>query len=256
MNSIADIFHHPKFERIDMRGRVKNLKNVYRTPSNIARCAFEILQNDSAINTYYKNSFYLDKSFLEDIECVLQDGSVNIKAMDDFSQLRGVLESLPVNETSVVLSNSKKSVEAIKEYALPRDKSIDVLTMQSIKGLEAQNIVIHNFLPFLQTTLKNDRKLFYRKIYVLLTRSKENLYVSIPEKLDENLPDEIKSVIETIKKYASIAKAAEGPSKGEKTVSSKIKLASIKPVLRDIKDGAELVVAGSELFAIIAGLFG
>ena len=158
----------------------------------------------------------LDKSFLEDIECVLQDGSVNIKAMDDFSQLRGVLESLPINETSVVLINSKKSVEAIKEYALPRDKSIDVLTMQSIKGLEAQNIVIHNFLPFLQTTLKNDRKLFFRKIYVLLTRSKENLYVSIPEKLDENLPNEIKSVIETIKKYASIAKAAEGPNKDEK----------------------------------------
>ena len=77
----------------------------------------------------------------------------------------------------------------------------------------------------------------------------------IPEKLDENLPAEIKNVIETIKKYASIAKAAEGPSKDEKTASSKIKLASIKPVLRDIKDGAELV-AGSELFAIIAGLFG
>ena len=136
---------------------------------------------------------------------------------------------------------------------MPRDKSIDVLTMQSIKGLEAQNIIIHNFLPFLQTTLKNDRKLFYRKIYVLLTRSKENLYVSIPEKLDENLPAEIKNTIETIKK---IRKHSKRPSKGEKTASSKIKLASIKPVLRDIKDGAELVVAGSELFAIIAGLFG
>ena len=49
--------------------------------------------------------------------------------MDDFAQLRGVLESLPANETSVVLSNSKKSVEAIKEYALPKDKNIDVLTM-------------------------------------------------------------------------------------------------------------------------------
>ena len=72
----------------------------------------------------------LDKSFLEDIECILQDGSVNIKAMDDFSQLRGVLESLPINETSVVLINGKKSVEAIKEYALPRDKSIDVLYTQ------------------------------------------------------------------------------------------------------------------------------
>ncbi|QPH88901.1 hypothetical protein [Campylobacter concisus] len=54
---------------------------------------------------------------------------MNIRAMDDFAQLRGILEFLPVNETSVVLSNSKKLVEAIKEYALPKDKNIDVLTM-------------------------------------------------------------------------------------------------------------------------------
>lgn len=75
----------------------------------------------------------------------------------------------------------------------------------------------------------------------------------IPEKLDENLPAEIKNVIETIKKYASIAKAAEGPSKGEKTASSKIKLASIKPVLRDIKDGAELVVVGKRALCYNSG---
>ena len=148
---------------------------------------------------------------LEDIECVLQDGSLNIRAMDDFAQLRGILEFLPINETSVVLSNSKKLVEAIKEYALPRDKSIDVLTMQSIKGLEAKIIFIQNFWRFLKTTLKNDRKLFYRKIYVLLTRSKENLYVSIPEKLDKNLPTEIKNVIETIKirKHSKSCRRAE-----------------------------------------------
>ena len=84
-----------------------------------------------------------------------------------------------------------------------------------------QNIVIHNFLLFLQTTLKNDRKLFYRKIYVLLTRSKENLYILTSEKFDENLPAEIKNVIETIKKYASIAKAAEGPSKDKKPQAQK-----------------------------------
>ena len=82
-------------------------------------------------------------------------------------------------------------------------------------------IVIHNFLLFLQTTLKNDRKLFYRKIYVLLTRSKENLYILTSEKFDENLPAEIKNVIETIKKYASIAKAAEGPSKDKKPQAQK-----------------------------------
>ena len=117
-------------------------------------------------------------------------------------------------------------------------------------------IVIHNFLLFLQTTLKNDRKLFYRKIYVLLTRSKENLYVLIPEKFDENLPAEIKNVIETIKKIRKHSKSCRRAEQRQKTASSKIKLASIKPVLRDIKDRAELVVAGSELFAIIAGLFG
>ena len=82
---------------------------------------------------------------------------------------------------------------------MPEGKNIEVLTIQSIKGLEAQNVIIHTFLPFLQTIYKNEMALFYRKIYVLLTRSRENLYISLPKNLDENLPDEIKQVIEVIK---------------------------------------------------------
>ena len=58
---------------------------------------------------------------------------------------------MPDGETSVVLSNSKVAVNAIKESVLPEGKNVEVLTMQSIKGLEAQNVIIHNFLPFLQT---------------------------------------------------------------------------------------------------------
>ncbi len=154
----------------------------------------------------------------------------------------------------MVLSSSKVAVNAIKESVLPEGKNIEVLTTQSIKGLEAQNVIIHNFLPFLQTIYKNERALFYRKIYVLLTRSRENLYISLPKNLDENLPDEIKKVIEIIKKYANLTQALPEPE-GDKNTRSSLKLASIRPVLRDIKDGAELVVAGSELFAIIAGLF-
>ena len=254
MNNIADIFHHPKFERIDMRGRVKNLKNVYRTPSNIARCAFEILQKDSAINDYYKKSFYLNQDFISDIQCILQDGSIKVAELDEFAELKKCLKALPNGETSVVLSNSKVAVSAIKESVLPEGKNIEVLTMQSIKGLEAQNVIIHNFLPFLQTIYKNERALFYRKIYVLLTRSRENLYISLPKNLDENLPDEIKQVIGVIKKYASITQ--DLPQKNEEIKEkSSLKLASIRPVLRDVKEGAELVVAGSQLFAIIAGLF-
>ena len=154
----------------------------------------------------------------------------------------------------MVLSSSKIAVNAIKESVLPEGKNIEVLTMQSIKGLEAQNIIIHNFLPFLQTIYKNERALFYRKIYVLLTRSRENLYISLPQKLDENLPDEIKQVVEIMTKYANLTQVLPEPE-GDKKTRSSLKLASIRPVLRDIKDGAELVVAGSELFAIIAGLF-
>ncbi|WP_462106006.1 hypothetical protein [Campylobacter concisus] len=68
------------------------------------------------------------------------------------------------------------------------------------------------------------------------------------------MPDEIKKVVEIIKKYATITQ--DLPPKNEQIKEkSSLKLASIKPVLRDVKDGAELVVAGSQLFAIIAGLF-
>ena len=163
MNNIADIFHHPKFEKIDMRGRVKILKNVFRKPSNIARCAFEILQKDSAINDYYKKSFYLSHDFISDIQCILQDGSIKVVELDEFSELKKCIKALPDGEISVVLSNSKVAVNAIKESILPEGKNIEVLTMQSIKGLEAQNVIIHNFLPFLQTIYKNERELFIEK---------------------------------------------------------------------------------------------
>lgn len=77
MNDISSIFNHPKFEKIDMRGKVKNLKNVYRTPSNIAKCAFEILSNDEKLNKYYKKSaFYLKNDFLTDINFILEDGKI------------------------------------------------------------------------------------------------------------------------------------------------------------------------------------
>ena len=137
---------------------------------------------------------------------------------------------------------------------MPEGKNVEVLTIQSIKGLEVQNVIIHNFLSFLQTIYKNERALFYRKIYVLLTRSRENLYISLPKNLDENLPDEIKQVVEIIKKYANLTQVLPEPDEHKKP-SSSLKLASIRPVLRDVKEVGELVVTGSQLFAIIAGLF-
>lgn len=62
------------------------------------------------------------------------------------------------------------------------------------------------------------------------------------------MPDGIKQVIDVIKKYASITQDLPKKSELIKERSS-LKLASIRPVLRDVKEGAELVVAGSQLFA-------
>ena len=68
------------------------------------------------------------------------------------------------------------------------------------------------------------------------------------------MPDEIKQVMEVIKKYASIAQ--DLPPKNEQIKEkSSLKLASIRLALRDVKEVGELVVTGSQLFAIIAGLF-
>lgn len=255
MNSIADVFHHPKFSKISMQGRVKNLKNVYRTPSNIAKCAFEILANDKKINDYYQKSFYLSQNsgFLDEINCILASGEIKIVNVDDFSRLKPFLAGINDDDT-VVLSNSKKSVEAIKTLS---DKA--TLSMQGIKGLEAECVIIHNFLAFLKVIFTYDREIFYRKIYVLLTRSGAKLYISLPENIDENLAPEIKNVINTIKTYASNSKNGKTQESDEKSGEDKsqnsLRLARIRPVLHDVKEGLELVVAGSELFGIIAGLF-
>ena len=103
-----------------MRGRVKNLKNVYRTPLSIARCAFEILQKDSAINDYYKKDFYLNQDFISDIQCILQDGSIKVAELDEFEGLKKYLKALPNGETSVVLSSSKVRCKCHKREYLTR----------------------------------------------------------------------------------------------------------------------------------------
>ena len=75
----------------------------------------------------------------------MQDGSIKVAELDEFSELKKCLKALLNGETSVVLSSSKVAVNAIKESVLREGKNIEVLTMQSIKGLEAQNVIIHNF---------------------------------------------------------------------------------------------------------------
>lgn len=250
MNNISDVFHHKKFEKLSMQGRVKNLKNVYRTPSNIAKCAFEILSNDENINQYYKKSYYLKDSFLNDINFILEDGKIFLDNWNNFDDLKVVLEKL--SEDTIVLAYTNAQVEYITKIVNSMNKQdfIKVMAIQSVKGLESKNVIIVNFDRFLSTCLKSERDIFYRKLYVVLTRASNQLFISIDE---ANLQDETsKKIVEILKKYKTPKQEINIKVDDKPNLS---KLSKIKLSKDELKKTGELVVLGAELFAVIAGLF-
>ncbi|KLE05365.1 AAA family ATPase [Aliarcobacter butzleri] len=250
MNDISYIFHHPKFEKLSMQGRVKNLKNVYRTPSNIAKCAFEILSNDENINQYYKKSYYLKDSFLNDINFILEDGKIFLDNWNNFDDLKEILEKL--EDETIVLTHTKKQVDAISSIvkSLKKEDFIKVMTIQSVKGLEAKNIIVLNFEKYLSMCLIADKDIFYRKLYVILTRASNQLFISFDE---TKIKDEIsKKIFEVLQKYKTATnqiniKIDEKPNL--------VNLSKVKISKDELKKTGELVVLGAELFAVIAGFF-
>ena len=252
MNDISNIFHHEKFEKLSMQGRVKNLKNVYRTPSNIAKCAFEILSNDDKLNQYYKKSYYLKDSFLNDINFVLEDGKIYLDNWNDLENLKDLLQK-QINET-IVLTPFKRQIEIIEKLikSINKEDLIKVMTIQSVKGLESKNILIMNFDSYLEKCVDAEKDIFYRKIYVILTRAQNELYISIDT---NNLADlQSKKIVEIINKYKTPSNQIT-----IKVQEDRLKIANLSKIVSNNKDEvkktAEIVVLGAELFAVIAGLF-
>ncbi|MEO1923160.1 MAG: hypothetical protein ABGX25_01425, partial [Nautiliaceae bacterium] len=128
-------------------------------------------------------------------------------------------------------------------------KNVKIMTMASVKGLEAQNIIIHNFGKFLANNSKQ-KDVFYRQIYVLLTRAQEKITLSISNEAELLANPETEKILNILKEYQEKTKDLSA-----NTNSQNIKLAKIKPILKEVKEGAELIVTGAELFGVIAGLF-
>jgi len=251
MDNISNIFHHEKFEKISMSGRVKNLKNVYRTPSNIAKCAFEILSNDKKLNQYYKKSYYLKDGFLSDINFILEDGKIYKDNWNSFDKLKQLLEEQ--NDNTIVLTHTKKQVEAINAIVkdIKKESLIKVMTIQSVKGLEASTVIIHNFDNFINTAYKKEKDIFYRKLYVLITRAQKRLFLSIDEtKLKDK---EIKDILSNLNNYLSDKKLEKENEQIEEY--SLANLSKLKPTKEQVKTTGEFLVLGAELFAVIGGLF-
>ena len=120
------------------------------------------------------------------------------------------------------------------------------MPMASVKGLEAENVIIHNFEEFLNIASKSD--IFYRQVYVLLTRSKKNIYISINK--DELITNKkIENVLETLNKYsnATLEEAVRG---------NVINSSFLEKIDREkLEVGKNVLIAGIEIFAAVAGLF-
>ena len=245
MKSIAEVFHHPSFEKINMTGHIKNLKNVYRTPSNIAKCAFEILAEDGALNDYYKKSHYLSNGFLSDINFILDDGSLNIGNWDKADKLRELLSDQ--KDECILLTPFKGEVQRLEGIvaSLGKSDAVKVMTMQSIKGLEAKSVILYNFDEFLRQSLKYDTEIFYRKIYVLLTRALENIYISVGDLKDEE-DERVRKVLSILEKY-----------KIQKSIvrdEDKITLAKLGPIMEKGKIAVDAAVIAKDIFSLVAGL--
>ena len=241
MNSIRDVLWHKNFGKYPHGvENFKNLHNVYRTPNNIAKCAFEILTNDNKIDKYYRQVRFIKEDFVKDINFILEEGEFVVDNFNELDELKKVVNSIKGDK--IILSFRNEDVKEIE-----RKLSIDAMPMSAVKGLEADNVIIHNFEEFLNVASKSD--IFYRQIYVLLTRSKKNIYISVNKnELKQNEKSE--KVLKILYKYSNSAI-------DQIANSDVVKSATLfKNVDKEkIEKTTNILVAGAEIFAAFAGLF-
>ncbi len=252
METIAEVFHHPEFEKKSMQGRVRNLKNVYRTPSNIAKCAFSILQNDKSINEYYKKSYYLSEGFLSDINFVLEEGRIDVEDHSTIEKLESYIMGFKVHDEVVILVPYKNMVELIQKLIDTHQKNscISVMTYQSIKGLEAKTVILYDFAAYLNSALKYGTTNIYRQVYVLLTRAQERAIIFLDENTVLSDPRAV-TIAQTVRSHQSPAMMLETPvDEGEGY--SMVKLIH---KAKDLKEKAEPVIVVGELVGFVLGLF-
>lgn len=210
MNSVRDIFYHPKFEeKISMRGRVKNLKTIYRTPSNLAKCSLEILSLDERINDYYRKAKYIEGNLLSDINCILEEGEIFIGNFHDFDVILDIVKSFSNDKRTYILTYTKNIAHSINKML--RNKgfvNVRAFPMQAVKGLEAENVIIHDFDYFLLSSFKNpkEKEILFRKVYVLMTRAREQLFLSVRDNLYSKLQkiEDLNKIMSILSKYAKL----------------------------------------------------
>ena len=240
MDSIREVLWHKYFGKYPHGiENFRNLYNVYRTPNNIAKCAFEILSNDEKIDKYYKQVRFIKEEFIKDINFVLEEGEFVVDNFNELDELKNLIDK--IEGEKIILSFKNDDVKDIENKL-----KVKAMPMAAVKGLEADNVIIHNFEEFLNVASKND--IFYRQIYVLLTRSKKNIYISINEN-ELKMNEKIEKVLRILNKYSNSTIDTIANSK----VVTSANLLNVDS--EKIEKTTNILIAGAEIFAAIAGLF-
>jgi len=183
------------FKDVNLQGKVTNLRTIYRTPENIAKTAIQILALDETLHPYYRSE-YLERK--KRIKYLLPGGRI-YKFLRKKEILYSIIDYLNKNkEDYMVLIPSKKFLKKFDEKLglskLPAEK---IATIDSVKGLESDNVIILGFNEYLIQNIKYNLNKIYRRLYTLLTRAKKRVFIDLyweyfNEILTEFLKKEIK----------------------------------------------------------------
>ena len=165
------------FKDVNLRGKVTNLKTIYRTPENIAKTAIQILALDKNLHSYYRNEYLERKNRLR----YLLPGGKLYKTFRKKEALNRILEYLNSKQEDymILIPNKSFREKFNKELGLSEIPDEKITTIDSVKGLESDNIIILGFNEYLIQNIKYNPEKIYRRLYTLLTRAKKRIYIDL-----------------------------------------------------------------------------
>jgi archaellum biogenesis ATPase FlaH len=159
----------------DLRGKVRNLRTIYRVPEKILSLALQILNNDKSLNKYFKEigiELSQNNSILEGGTIRIRKGKVNLTEHSNYTIL---------SKTDLNIPN------------------LDIRTYESVKGLEFDKVFLHDIGSYIDAVLNNEleKKLIWRKLYVAITRAKDELVIH-----NSTYSEQISEILDELFSYA------------------------------------------------------
>lgn len=192
-------------------GRTVELHKNYRNTIHIARAAVSLLEKDIESNQYTKVETARNgskKPIVGNFNNSDEQSSFLIKEINKI-KIENELGSIAIlhrnteglRQIEELLTSNKINSNNLREYSQPKDKSVNICTMSSIKGLEFDHVFVIDLneeiipLPagFSEENDENHISTERRLLYTSMTRARESLYLlssAVPSRYLSEIDDE------------------------------------------------------------------